>query len=221
MLFKFFALLLQTIEINMVKRSFKKVYRFLIRIFFSKISKTAGTAAPITFKTYLFQKILGFNRKVYWPTHFTSVIANYKNIKIGIGTAPGLSPGCYIQGGGEIYIGDYTIIAANVGIISANHDVKDITKHKDSKVIIGNYSWLGMNSVVLPNVILGDYTIVGAGAVVTKSFEEGYCVIAGNPAKIIKKLNKEECVHFENDYKYYGYIPSEKFATYREKELNV
>jgi len=207
----------------MVKRTIIKIYKFLIRILFPKISETAGTAAPITIKTYFFQKILGFNRKVYWPTHFTSLITNYKNIKIGIGTAPGLSPGCYIQGGGKIYIGDYTIIAANVGIISANHDLNDNSKHTDtdSKVIIGKYSWLGMNSVVLPNVVLGNYTIVGAGAVVTKSFEEGYCVIAGNPAKIIKKLKKEECNHFENKFKFYGYIRSEKFSTYKKKNLNV
>lgn len=205
----------------MIKKVLKNVYGIVIRIFFPKVHQTSGTAAPITFKTYFFQKILGFNRKVYWPTHFTSVIANYKNIKIGIGTAPGLSPGCYIQGAGKIYIDDYTIIAANVGIISANHDVNDIAKHKDSKVVIGKYSWLGMNSVVLPNVVLGDYTIVGAGAVVTKSFEEGYCVIAGNPAKIIKKLDKLECIHFENEFKYYGYIHQEKFDVYRKKKLNV
>lgn len=206
---------------SLFRRNLKKIYRFLIRKFFSRVYETANTTSPIRFKTYFFQKILGFNRKVYWPTHFTSVITNYKNIKIGIGTAPGLSPGCYIQGVGKIYIGHYTIIAANVGIISANHDVNDVRKHDDSKVVIGKYSWLGMNSVVLPNVVLGDYTIVGAGAVVTKSFKEGYCVIAGNPAKVIKKLDKEECTHFENEFKYYGYIRSEKFATYRKKNLNV
>ena len=164
---------------------------------------------------------MGFNRKVYWPVHFTSVISNYKNIKIGIGTAPGLSPGCYIQGGGKIYIDDYTIIAPNVGIISSNHDLNDNSKHIDSKVIIGKYCWLGMNSVVLPNVVLGDYTIVGAGAVVTKSFKDGYCVIAGNPARKIKELKKEECIHFENKFKYYGYIRVDKFKKYRENHLNV
>lgn len=205
----------------MIKKVLKNIYRFVIGFFFPRVYQTAGTAAPVTFKTYFFQKILGFNRKVYWPTHFTSVITNYKNIKIGIGTAPGLSPGCYIQGAGKIYIDDYTIIAANVGIISANHDVNNIGKHKDSKVVIGKYSWLGMNSVVLPNVVLGDYTIVGAGSVVTKSFEEGYCVIAGNPAKLIKKLDKSECVRFENEFKYYGYIRQEKFDVYRKKKLNV
>jgi acetyltransferase-like isoleucine patch superfamily enzyme len=78
-----------------------------------------------------------------------------------------------------------------------------------------------MNAVVLPNVILGDYTIVAAGAVVTKSYEHGYCVIGGNPARVIKHLVKEDCVRYENQYKYYGFIPAEKFESYRKKKLMV
>lgn len=191
----------------------KKVITNLLSIIplFKKIIETRGTAAPITMKTYIIQKIIGVNRKAYWPTHFTSRISGVENITIGIGTAPGLSSGCYIQGIGEIIIGDYTIIAPNVGIISANHDLYDYTKHKEARVIIGRYCWIGMNSVILPNVELGDHTIVAAGSVVTKSFKEGYCVIGGNPAKVIKNLKKELCVERKNEFEYYGYIPKEKW----------
>ena len=199
----------------------KKIYLIILQLFFKRFYETRLTAAPITFKTYVLQKILGFNRKVYWPVHFTTVVTHVNNIKIGIGTAPGLSHGCYIQGGGKIYIGDYTIIGPNVGIISANHELYDNKKKIKGEINIGNYCWIGMNSTIMPNVNLGDYTIVGSGAVVTKSFPDGFCVIAGNPAKIIKKLKKEECHLYRNDHEYYGYIKKEKFGNFRKKKLNV
>ncbi len=167
--------------------------------------RTQGTAAPISFKSWFIQKVIGFNKAAYWPTHHTSVISGVNNIQIGIGTAPGLSPGCYIQGGGKIVIGDYTLVAPNVGIISANHSIYDYTKHEKKEVHIGQYCWLGMNSVIMPGVTLGNHTIVAAGAIVTKSFEEGYCVLAGNPAKIIKTLDKSQCIEKTNKYIYRGY----------------
>lgn len=179
------------------------LYNFPI---FKHIFRTKGTAAPITVKSWFIQKILGFNKEAYWPTHHSSIISGVKNIEIGIGTAPGLSPGCYIQGGGKIVIGDYTLVAPNVGIISANHSLYNYNVHECKEVRIGKYCWIGMNSVIMPGVVLGDHTIVAAGAIVTKKFEDGYCVIGGNPAKIIKLLDRELCVEGTNKYKYKGYI---------------
>lgn len=100
--------------------------------------------------------------------------------------------GCYFQTFGNITIGRGVYIACNTGIITANHKISDLDSHEDAKdVVIGDYSWIGMNSVILPGVLLGPHTIVGAGSVVTHSFIEGNCVIAGNPAIIIRKLEKK------------------------------
>jgi len=167
------------------------------------------------------QKVLGFNKNAYWPMHFSSVVVGANNIYAGIDTSPGYSGNCYIQGGGKVYIGDYTQIGPGVGIISANHKINDSRQHDRSIVKIGKYCWLGMNSIVLPGVELGDFTVVAAGAVVTKSFKDGYCVIGGNPAKLIKTIQKSECVRFENHYKYNGYIKSEYFENFRKLNLNV
>jgi len=203
----------------------KSVLKFLYfngtRFIAPSVYKTHGTAAPITFLNLFYQKVLRINGTAYWPMHFTSTVTGVKNIKIGIGTAPGLSPGCYIQGGGKIYIGDYTIVAPNVGIISANHELTDHRKHKEGTVEIGSYCWIGMNAVILPDVVLGDYTMVAAGAMVTKSFEEGYCVIGGNPARVIKHLNKDDCSAYQNRYEYFGYMPAEKFSSFRKNKLMV
>lgn len=205
----------------MVKKLIRRLHNIILSNFCPACLKTKETASPITIKGLFYQKILGFNRNVYWPAHFTSKITHYNNIEIGIGTAPGLSPGCYIQGGGGIKIGNYTIVAPNVGIISSNHDLHDSSMHINKKVVIGNYCWIAMNSVVLPGVVLGDYTIVGAGSIVTKSFKEGYCVIGGNPAKIIRRLDKDKCKFHTNENEYYGYIKKENFIDFKNNELNV
>jgi acetyltransferase-like isoleucine patch superfamily enzyme len=130
-------------------------------------------------------------------------------------------PGCYIQGIGRITIGDYTQIASNVGIISANHDLYDCRLHFPEEVNIGSYCWLGMGSVILPGVSLGDFTIVGANSVVTKSFKEGHCVVAGTPARIVKELDKDLCIRHKSQFEYHGYIPKVEFDAFRKRHLRV
>lgn len=191
--------------------------------YFSFLYETTDYQNRITFSDWFMQKVLnlGGNKNAYWPVHRTSKVTNPANIFAGIDTCPGNMRGCYIQGTGTIFIDDYTQIANNVSIISANHDLYDSRKHIPGKVHIGKYCWLGSGVKIMPNISLGDYTIVGAGAIVTKSFEEGYCVIAGNPAKIIKYLEKDKCIPFENKIKYNGYIKSDKFDSFRKKYMNI
>ena len=114
------------------------------KIFISVLRRPHNTRPPISIKTMFIQWVLGFNRTSYWPTHHSSVISSPHKILIGSGHAPGASPGCYIQGSGTIRIGDYTVIAPNVGIISSNHDIHNINKNCVDKVVIGSYCWLGM-----------------------------------------------------------------------------
>lgn len=185
------------------------------------VRETRGTQTPVTLRMWFLQKVVGFNRHAYWPVHFTSTVGNVANIYAGIDTAPGWSPGCYIQGGGKTVIGDYTQIGPNVGIIAANHDVHDSRRHVAGEVIIGKYCWIGMGAVVLPGAILGDFTVVGAGAVVTKQFPEGHCVLAGNPARVVKQMERAECVPFRNEHEYHGYIPASQFAEFRRRNLRV
>ncbi|MDO9181458.1 MAG: acyltransferase [Bacteriovorax sp.] len=202
----------------MLKKLIKNLF---FKDLYKKIIETSKNQTPVKLKIWFFQKIIGFNKEAYWPVHFTSIVTGVENIYAGIDTSPGYMPGCYIQGIGKIYIGDYTQISANVGIITANHDLYDSRKHMPNSVVIGKYSWIGMNAMILPGVVLGDFTIVGAGSVVTKSFADGYCVIGGNPAKVIKRLDKDRCIPFRNEYEYFGYLNHEEFSIYRSKYLNI
>ena len=138
----------------------------------------------------IFRRIRNRRQGVDWPIGKNVSILNGNNICFDNSSLNVFQQsGCYYQAFEKIYIGKNVWIAPNVGIITANHDIRDPEKHSSGKEIrIGDGCWVGMNSVILPGVILGDGTIVGAGSIVTKSFSEGHCVIAGNPAKKIKDI---------------------------------
>ena len=142
----------------------------------------------------------------YFPVHRSCTISNIRKIYVGINSTVA-RPGCYLQGAGTIRLGDYVQLAPNVGILSANHDLYDQRRYNVAPIVIGDYSWIGMNSIVTAGVTLGPRTIVAAGAVVTHSFPEGFCVLAGVPAKVVKYLDKDKFVPWHYDQAYYGYIP--------------
>lgn len=172
----------------------------------------------VTLKEYL-HFIIRKDKRIYWPVHKNSEVTHPDNIFVGINSNIGTRPGCYIQGNGGIYFGNYVRLASNVGIISGNHDLYNHAKHVNRPVKIGDYSWIGMGALIMPGVELGPRTIVGAGSVVTHSFPEGYCVIAGNPAKLIKTLDKDKFIPTKFATEYYGFIPKDKFKHFTRKHL--
>ena len=93
--------------------------------------------------------------------------------------------------GNGIKIGDYARIAANVQLISNNHDPYDLNVLTCKPVEIGDYAWIGAGATVLPGVRIGRHAIIGAASVVTKDVPD-YAVAVGNPAKVIKMLDKEK-----------------------------
>ena len=91
---------------------------------------------------------------------------------------------------GGITIEDNAMIAANVQLISNNHDPYDLCTLTCKPVLIREYAWVGAGATILPGVCIGRHAIVGAGSVVTKDVPD-YAVAVGNPAKVIKMLDKE------------------------------
>lgn len=201
----------------MIKRFIKK----LIPFYTAYSRSTKSTIHNQSYWGYVKFRLSGkCNGGGYYPVHPTCTIANIRKIYVGINSTVA-RPGCYLQGAGSIRFGDYVQLGPNVGILSANHDLYDQRKYNEAPIVIGDYSWIGMNSVVTAGVILGPRTIVAAGAVVTKSFPEGFCVLAGVPAKVVKYLDKEKFVPWHYEQEYYGYISKDKFESVRKKYLDI
>jgi acetyltransferase-like isoleucine patch superfamily enzyme len=97
----------------------------------------------------------------------------------------------------RLMIGNNVSITGNCAIVDVTHpyaDVHDPMKigsrilDEDSSVEIGDGSFLGFGSAVLPNVRIGKYCVIGAHSVVTRDVPD-YSVVAGNPAKVLRRYN--------------------------------
>jgi len=173
-----------------MKKLIKKLVYSALSVCYKELSKKDTNYSVKQIIKYAFkQKVLGHNRKVPWPVHFTSQIKSHENIQRGT-KYPGFAKGCYIDGRNGIIFEENVITGPHVSIISQNHSTLDFNHYLTAKpIVIKKNSWLSAGCIILPEVELGAHTIVAAGAVVTKSFPEGNQVIGGNPAKVLKKLD--------------------------------
>lgn len=97
----------------------------------------------------------------------------------------------------SIVIGDDVWTGPNVYITDMNHGYTDLDlpisqqNQPEDPVSIGDGSWLGHNTVVLPGVTIGKHCVVGAGSVVTDDLPD-YSVAVGVPARVIRRYEPGE-----------------------------
>ena len=91
---------------------------------------------------------------------------------------------------GGIEIEDDAMLAANVSLVSNNHDLYDRAVLLCRPVKVCKGAWIGAGAQIMPGVRVGKYAVVGAGSIVTKDVED-YQVVVGNPARPIRTLDKE------------------------------
>lgn len=107
--------------------------------------------------------------------------------KVRIGKNVVVMPGCLMMSAGGITIDDGAMIAANVQLISNNHDLYERQVITCKPVHIGKNAWIGAGATILPGVTVGDNAVVGAASVVTKDVPPD-TIVAGNPAKFIRRI---------------------------------
>lgn len=100
---------------------------------------------------------------------------------------------------GEIFIGDYVMIAPNVTICTGTHPIEPSLREKVTQfnlpVHIERNVWIGAGSIILPGVTIGENSVIGAGSVVTRDIPANV-VAYGNPCRVAREIN-------ERDKKYY------------------
>lgn len=97
-----------------------------------------------------------------------------KDGRLVLGKNVYISDHCSIRASGcPIFIGDHTLIANGVTIVSANHGLKagqpiasQAWESPGPEVRIGRDVWIGANSTVLPGATISDGAVIAAGAVV-------------------------------------------------------
>lgn len=110
---------------------------------------------------------------------------NLKKVKVGNNVV--IMNGSLMMASGGITIEDDTMIAANVRLISNNHDLDHRSVITCLPVHIKRNCWIGAGATILRGVTIGENSVVGAGSVVTKDVPDNV-IVAGNPAKIIKHI---------------------------------
>lgn len=133
----------------------------------------------------LFGDNLGENSQIMAP------IAGAAFDKLKIGNNVFINSNSLLMARGGITIEDDVMFAANVQLLSNNHDEYDRQVLLCKPIHIKKGAWIGAGASILPGVTIGKYAIVGAGAIVTKDVGD-YEVAVGVPAKVVKTLDKDK-----------------------------
>lgn len=117
--------------------------------------------------------------------------------KIAIGENTVINEFCYLDGRGELEIGNNVSISIYSRILTASHNVDDnLFMRYKKKVIICDQVWIGLAAVVLEGSYLSMGSVIGANAVFKGNTEEKG-IYLGNPA-IFKRYRKIETIEIKD-----------------------
>ena len=95
----------------------------------------------------------------------------------------------------SITIGRFTTVAGFQSQMLTHSIDLAVSRQRSAPIRIGDYCFLGTNSVLLGGSALPDYCVLGAKSLLNKSFTETHQLYAGVPARPVQAL--------PNDYAYF------------------
>lgn len=113
-------------------------------------------------------------------------------VKIGdrclIGRGSGIVGHLSVEIGNDVWTGHYVYITdQNHGYADQSIPISEQTQ-PERPVSIGDGSWIGHGTVVLPGAHIGHHVVIGANSVVSGVIPD-YSVAVGAPAKVIKRTD--------------------------------
>lgn len=150
-------------------------------------------------KNKILKKLLGNMEANVWIT--PPFYVDYGN-NIYIGNNTEINMNCTFLDDKKIIIGKNCLIAPNVQIYTAFHPTNaidrfgtqnqngtfDFCKTLTKPVTIGDNTWIGGGTIILPGVTIGNNVVIGAGSVVTKNIPDNK-IAYGNPCKVVRDNN--------------------------------
>ena len=150
---------------------------------FRLISKL--NSAPWKIAMYAFNKATGNTCKFVSQGSGGFLISGpLKNVIIG--KKVGIKSGTYFDASDTITIGSYVHFGGGLKVFTSSHIYEgDYSPYRKSNkfepVVIEDFSWIGMDVIILPGTRIGRGSIIGAGSLVTKSVPD-YEIWGGVPA---------------------------------------
>lgn len=119
---------------------------------------------------------------------------DHRTPNLTIGDNTNIEQNVHIVCHSRVAIGSNVSITGHCSIVDVTHPFEDVghplkigarIQDDDSYVEIGDGSFIGFGTVILPNVRIGKYVVVGSNSVVVHDLPD-HSVAAGSPAKVIK-----------------------------------
>jgi len=165
------------------------------------LEMSAGTQINhFTVAIYLDAVILGYKSIIgrgNWITGFPSNTASLffkhqkeRSSKLIIGEHSAITKNHHIDCTNTIEIGNFVTIAG-YDTQMLTHSINIYDNRQDSAPIkIGNYCFIGTNTVILGGANLPNYSVLGAKSLLNRDYTKEFTLYGGVPAKPIKSLDQ-------------------------------